>query len=56
MMSGSYGFKSSGRIDDGDDIRFKTMLVDAIHRQQQIINVSVYSPGAGCCPPWKSEE
>jgi hypothetical protein len=39
-----------GRIDDGDDIKFKTMLLDAIHRQQQIINVSLYSPGGRVLP------
>jgi hypothetical protein len=39
-----------GRIDDGDDVKLKDMLVDAIHRRQQIVNVSVYSPGGRALP------
>src|SRR5207253_6877525 len=34
-----------GTIDGGDDVKFKRMLVDAINRGEQIVNVSVYSPG-----------
>ena len=34
-----------GTIDGGDDVKFKRMLVDAISRGEQIVNVSVYSPG-----------
>jgi hypothetical protein len=34
-----------GRIDDGDDAKFKNMLVEAINRGQQIERVSIYSAG-----------
>jgi len=34
-----------GRIDDGDDAKLKSMLIDAINRGDQIVNVSIYSPG-----------
>jgi hypothetical protein len=39
-----------GPINDGDDARFKTMLVDAIDRGEQITNVSIYSPGGRVIP------
>ena len=42
-----------GRIDDGDDAKFRGMLVDAINRQEQIINVSIYSPGGSTIPAMK---
>jgi hypothetical protein len=34
-----------GRIGDGDDVKFKSMLIDAINRGEQIANVSIYSSG-----------
>jgi hypothetical protein len=34
-----------GRIEDGDDLKFKALLVDAVSRREQIARVSVYSSG-----------
>jgi hypothetical protein len=34
-----------GRIDAGDDVKFRALLVDAINRGDQIARVSVYSAG-----------
>jgi hypothetical protein len=34
-----------GRIDDDDDAKFKSMLIGAINRGEQITNVSIYSQG-----------
>jgi hypothetical protein len=39
-----------GRIDDGDDAKFKNMLVGAINRREQIERVSIYSPGGRVGP------
>jgi hypothetical protein len=33
-----------GRIDDGDDVKFRNMLLEAIDRGEQIAKVSIYSP------------
>jgi hypothetical protein len=44
---GQLGLQVIGAIDDGDDAKFRSMLIDVINRQEQIINVSIYSPGAG---------
>jgi hypothetical protein len=45
-----------GRIDDGDDVKFKSMLVDAINRGEQIAKVSIYSPGGRVDPAMKIGE
>ena len=45
-----------GRIDDGDEVKFKNMLVDAINRGEQIAKVSVYSPGGRVDPAMKIGE
>jgi hypothetical protein len=42
-----------GRIEDGDDVKFKIMLMDAINRGEQIANVSIYSPGGRAVPTIK---
>jgi hypothetical protein len=42
-----------GRIDDGDDVKFRNMLIDAIDRDEQIANVSIYSPGGRGLPAMK---
>ena len=34
-----------GRIDEGDDLKFKSILVDAIHRDEQITDVATFSQG-----------
>jgi hypothetical protein len=39
-----------GRIDDGDDVKFKEMLVEAINRGEQIARVSIYSVGGRVSP------
>jgi hypothetical protein len=39
-----------GRIDDGDDTKFKNMLVEAVNRGEQIERVSIYSPGGRVGP------
>jgi hypothetical protein len=39
-----------GRIDDGDDVKFKDMLVEAINRGEQIARVSIYSVGGRVSP------
>jgi hypothetical protein len=39
-----------GRIDDGDDVKFKNMLVGAINRGEQIERISIYSPGGRAGP------
>jgi hypothetical protein len=39
-----------GRIDEGDDLKFKALLVDAIERGEQITDVATFSQG-GRTPP-----
>jgi hypothetical protein len=39
-----------GRIEDGDDVKFKGMLVEAINRGEQIARVSIYSVGGQVSP------
>jgi hypothetical protein len=42
-----------GPIGEGDDARFRSMLVDAIGQQLQINNVSIYAPGGSAIPAMK---
>jgi hypothetical protein len=39
-----------GRIDEGDDLRFKGILVDAINRREQITDVATFSQGGLTLP------
>jgi hypothetical protein len=39
-----------GRIDDADDLKFKSILVDAIHRGEQITDVATFSQGGLTLP------
>jgi hypothetical protein len=47
---GQLWLQITGQIDDGDDVKFRNMLIDAISRGEQIANVSVYSPGGRIIP------
>jgi len=42
-----------GRIDEGDDLKFKLLLVDAINRGEQITNVATFSQGGLTLPAIK---
>jgi hypothetical protein len=42
-----------GPIDDGDDVKFRNMLLEAIDRGEQIAKVSIYSPGGRIEPAMK---
>jgi hypothetical protein len=43
----------TGRIEEGDDATFKSMLTAAIKRGEQITNVAIYSPGGEAAPAMK---
>lgn len=42
---GQFWLQIIGPIEDGDDVKFRALLVDAINRGEQIARVSVYSSG-----------
>jgi hypothetical protein len=42
-----------GRIDEGDDLKFKVLLVDAINRGEQITDVATFSQGGQTLPAIK---
>jgi hypothetical protein len=50
---GQLWLQMTGRIEDGDDVKFKEMLVGAINRSEQVENVSIYSPGGQLIPAMK---
>jgi hypothetical protein len=47
---GQFWLQIVGPIEDRDDVKFKSMLIDAIGRGNQVVKVSIYSPG-GRIPP-----
>jgi hypothetical protein len=42
-----------GRIDEGDDLKFKSIIVDAIHRGEQITNIATFSQGGADASRYK---
>ena len=50
---GQLWLQMTGRIEAGDDVKFREMLAGAINRNEQIENVSIYSPGGQVAPAMK---
>jgi hypothetical protein len=48
--TGQLSLQIMGQIDDGDDVKFRNMLIEAIKRGEQIANVAVYSRGGRSSP------